>query len=407
MIQNSIRIGQLLLQRGLVVASQIEVAAGVQRLRGGRLGSWLVVQGAAPADLVAQGLGEQQSVLAASERAVLGVTTGTLGVVPRNFCERYGILPLLVQKGTLHLAMLEPGKLDLVDHLGQVLGCAIQPYAVAEVLLSRALDRYYQIPVLDCYKHPVTGPMPATDAARQTAPAATRPPPSAPAPAAGSGGGDELQLVFLDEAVDKAAAADVDGFDIDVDLDDLSAEDLSGSFFDLKLSATDQQGDGDDEPVSIDDVLGGLRAATDRQTVLTQLLRPTMSELSLVVVFRPVKELAVALGAWGTVLDNEKVRQLRLPLLTPSLVQRCHDEQVVVRGAASEDALQPMIANYLGTEAPSEACVAPVLIKNKVVNLLCLQTATAFGDELIAQVSTLTQHAAAAYARTILQRKKK
>jgi hypothetical protein len=83
-------------------------------------------------------------------------------------------------------------------------------------------------------------------------------------------------------------------------------------------------------------------------------------------------------------------------------------ERRAMRGAARDDPLQQVIAGYLRSPIPEEACVVPVVVGKRVVNLLCVQTAqgTSFEADSVKALSAVGVKAAVAYARVIRRQKR-
>ncbi|PID38677.1 MAG: hypothetical protein CSB49_04310 [Proteobacteria bacterium] len=239
------------------------------------------------------------------------------------------------------------------------------------------------------------GDIPVAPPARQRVPVltprgvpviGTQPEPSvSPAPASG----DSFELVYLDEVERKTDELDVD-IDIDIGFDDDAHVE----------TPSEQPGVGH---ASVSDVVAEIQQARDRESVIGQLLRPVNSAITLNVLLLARGELGVALAAFGTEVSRGQVRQLVVPLNTDSLLQRALNAKSVQRGAA--DPLQQMIATYLRAPAPKEACVAPIALNNKVINLVCCQSDSALPDDVEVAMTQITEQAAAAYKRLILNKR--
>lgn len=291
------------------------------------------------------------------------------------------------------------------------------------------------IPILGSDDFDIPLPPPVRSAA---APVAR---PAAPRPA----GPDDLELVYLDEvarepakptppkpqpaAVPTAAPRVVakappkpslGGLD---DLAELATapqgEDINANFddetneFDLDIDVdmdfdddvpTRRSGESISEVVFVSEVIAEIQRARDRETVISQLLRPVLRGTSLNVLLLPKGALANGLAALGTDMPNSQVRQLMVPLNAPSLLSEAHETRDVQRGPA--DAFQQMIANYLRAPAPAEACVVPITVSGKVINLLCCQSSSFLPQNAQEDLLRLAMQASTAYKRLILAKRR-
>lgn len=139
---------------------------------------------------------------------------------------------------------------------------------------------------------------------------------------------------------------------------------------------------------------------------MTCLVKPLFPTTTLSLLLLPRGELAVTLAASGTELPVEQVCGLVVPLNAPSSIQHAWTSKSPVRCDAGQDALQPMMATYLRAPSPIGACVLPISINGKVVNLLCVQTATPATDEMLASLEQVAQAGTAAYERLISRRQR-
>jgi len=141
-----VRIGELLVHHKLVTMRQVEEALARQLVTGGRLGSRLVELNVLSLDQLAEALGQQHEVPVATVAALEQVSSAALGAVSRDLCAKHGVLPLRAEPTTLHLAMLDPQLLDLVDEIGRLTSMSIvQPYAIPELRLYYYLERYHRL----------------------------------------------------------------------------------------------------------------------------------------------------------------------------------------------------------------------------------------------------------------------
>lgn len=387
------KLGELLLQNGLITAEQLSTALQSQVVNAGRLGSNVVELGFTSVDALSDLLAFQLGVPAVGPADLSAPDPRVLAAIPAAICGKYKLLPFRLIGQTLHVAMQDPLREDVLEYLRSGLRVGIKPYVAPQLRLLYFLERYYEIPRPKRFlRQPGSAPprderrtylQPTVAAAPAPTPADSPVPPAAPAaaPAAaararlpGGSGSGSFELVYLDE-VPRAAANEA--FDVEVEL----PEPTTAAAGDELLTRIDQ--------------------ATTREALIQTLVEPVTEgvTLSLLVLLR--NEMAVGLAAWGTPLPQKQVRSLVVPTNTPSLLQRATASRGPVRGMGREDDLQTMIATYLRAPAPQACCVVPVMLLQRVINLICVQSKTPLADHDVALLQRIAERAAAAYERLV------
>ena len=399
------RVGELLVDRGLIQPDQLEEGLESQVLRGGRLGSNLVELGFLSLDPLAEVLAVQHGVGAVTPAEFSEPQPDALAKIPPRICARYKIVPLRLDSNGLALAMQDPQHKEVLDYLKKSLQLPVTPYVAPQLRIAYLLERYCGIPREKRYLRADQSTSPRTErrsylvktvgdansGGGETAgmarkhPASGKSPPG-PAKEPPAAANDELQLVFLDE-VDREAeglaapeAKSDSAFEVDIDMD-----------FEQPLPDTPQE------------LVKALETANSRDELVRALTTPVVEDTTASILFLPRGDLAITLAAWGTQLADAQVRALVVPLNSPSLLQRAMQERCVVSGAIAEDSLQTMIANYLQSGTAQTAHVAPIVISERVINLLCVQTAQPNDDVARAQLATVAARGSSAYARLIRQ----
>ena len=140
-----LRLGDLLMSRGLITREQLNDGLFAQQQFGGRLGTNLVELGFVSDDQLALCLSEQLGVPYARSEALSSVPRDAIAKMPRAIAEKYRAVPLRYQNGELHTAMADPQNFANLDELTFAVGCRVRAYVVTEVALNYALERYYSI----------------------------------------------------------------------------------------------------------------------------------------------------------------------------------------------------------------------------------------------------------------------
>jgi hypothetical protein len=140
-----VKLGEILVARGLVTPEQVEAALFSQRQFGGRLGTNLIEMGAITDEDLARCLSEQLHVPYVRPQALGAIPKEVIAKLPRKVAEKYRIVPLRFQNGELHLCMADPQNFAKLDELRFALNCQLHPHVVTEVTMNYALERYYNI----------------------------------------------------------------------------------------------------------------------------------------------------------------------------------------------------------------------------------------------------------------------
>lgn len=140
------RLGELLLQQGLLSPQQLKQALECQQIFGGKLGTHLLEQGFLQEDELVAGLSRALGRRGLGRKELLQLSPEVLDLLPQAVAVKYRLVPVGLQRRQLRVATAEPNNLRLLDEVAFVTGYAIEPLVVPERLLAEALERYYQLP---------------------------------------------------------------------------------------------------------------------------------------------------------------------------------------------------------------------------------------------------------------------
>ncbi|OGQ87697.1 MAG: hypothetical protein A2289_24595 [Deltaproteobacteria bacterium RIFOXYA12_FULL_58_15] len=141
-----LKIGEILVQQGLISVGQLGQALQAQGLHGGRLGTNLVEMGFVSEEQLATTLSRQLNLPYVDHSQVANIPPEVIAQVPRQIAEKYRAVPLKVTGKTLHVCTSDPNNLAALDELGFKLDCPIKIYLATEVALNYALEMYYGVP---------------------------------------------------------------------------------------------------------------------------------------------------------------------------------------------------------------------------------------------------------------------
>jgi len=123
---DKIRLGEALVEEGLISKQQLGRLLAEQKATGRMLGEMLIEQGLINNTAMLRVLGRQLGVPACNLRHGL-IDPTVLDLIGQEEAERLKVLPMFKVHGTLTVAMSEPQSLPKIDRLRQLTGCKIRP----------------------------------------------------------------------------------------------------------------------------------------------------------------------------------------------------------------------------------------------------------------------------------------
>jgi len=140
------RLGEILRHRGIIDPEGLHKALRAQEIFGGRLGTNIVDLDIASIEDVGHCLHLQHGVQLAMRKDFLIADQYVLSKVPAEVCSRHKVFPLWVEGKVLHLAMLDPHELNVIDEISFALGVIVRPYVAPELRLLYYLELHFGLP---------------------------------------------------------------------------------------------------------------------------------------------------------------------------------------------------------------------------------------------------------------------
>ncbi len=141
---NANRLGEMLLEAGLIDQFQLESALSMQRNLGGRIGSALVKLGYLPEETILEFL-ETQAKYARISLRDLELSAELMEILPLERMLERVVVPVELRKigneKALRVAMTDPTNLPLIEELQFSTGCRILPVVAGEEEIIAAINR--------------------------------------------------------------------------------------------------------------------------------------------------------------------------------------------------------------------------------------------------------------------------
>jgi hypothetical protein len=141
----ALRLGDALVQDGLMTREQLKLVLERQVIFGGRIGTNIVELRIIKEEELAAFLSKFFKVPAADASLLDSVAEETISCISAKIADKYKVVPFKKERHRLHVAMLNPRSISAVDELRFITGFDVIPYVATELRLLRALEKYYGI----------------------------------------------------------------------------------------------------------------------------------------------------------------------------------------------------------------------------------------------------------------------
>lgn len=366
------RLGTLLLRNATIGLSQLETALRNQVLYGGRLGTNLVELGFLEVDLLSSYLAELTGLPTASPHMLDVAPAEALARLGTDLAHQLGAIPIggvEEPAGTIPVAMVDPLDRNTLAALRARFGAPIAPYVIPELRAFYYLERHFGQPRHARYvrsggRAPKAAVLAATLGApqveedrRRTQPAAGMElPPPLEVPPRRRRTSTAPRAVLGEPVVTFAAACDA------------------------------------------------LDAATHREQLAETLISYAKGRFSALLLFLVRDANALCWRGYLAGPKKGRLEEISLPLAGASAFQAAHDTFVAFSGPPPAPAhpIESRLWEALGeTPEPRHLTVVPVILKQRVVNLIYAHTPGGVAPQLVDELSQLAQHMQNAYLRLI------
>jgi type IV pilus assembly protein PilB len=135
------KIGDALLNQGVISAEQLTRALAEQRATGRMLGQVLVEQGVITGATLVQVLGQSLGLPGVHLRHGL-IDPAVMKLIGEEEAERLLAVPMFKVRDTITIAMAEPQSLPTIDRLRQITGCKVRPVLALESNIREFIKKY-------------------------------------------------------------------------------------------------------------------------------------------------------------------------------------------------------------------------------------------------------------------------
>ncbi len=139
---SSVKLGEVLLKKGLITPGQLEHAIKRQQLTGERIGSILVQLGFIQEEDIAKALSEQLHIPYCNLSEVRPQREA-IKIIPKDIAERYTVLPLKKEGDFLHIVTADPLDLTSIEAIENLTYLKLKLYIAPRLKLKQAIAQLY------------------------------------------------------------------------------------------------------------------------------------------------------------------------------------------------------------------------------------------------------------------------
>jgi type IV pilus assembly protein PilB len=133
------RIGELLVQEGLIAVEQLNQALEEQRQSGERIGAILIRMGFLDEDVLVDFLGRQYRAPTV-DPSKLTVSKDILNLIPLTTAQKYQAIPFSVVNNVLNVAMADPGNLFMIDDIRFMTQRNVRGHVASESSIKKVIS---------------------------------------------------------------------------------------------------------------------------------------------------------------------------------------------------------------------------------------------------------------------------
>ena len=137
------RIGEVLLQRGVIARKDLEKALAYQKDHSGLIGQILIQMGFTTEEEVALALTAQYG-FPYLPLDNYEIDSGLTSVIPEEVARQYCLIPIDRIGNALTLAMADPSNVKAIEDVEILTKCVVQAFVSTPSDIAKALDKYYK-----------------------------------------------------------------------------------------------------------------------------------------------------------------------------------------------------------------------------------------------------------------------
>ncbi|BBB33167.1 type IV pilus assembly protein PilB [Thermotomaculum hydrothermale] len=136
------KLGDLLVEAGLITKEQLQEALEIQKKDNERLGTILVKLGYLTEEEITSFLSKQYGIPAVNLEH-FEISEDVIKRIPSDIARKYMLIPITRTGSTLTVAMADPTNIYALDDIKFLTGLNVEPVVASELSIKKAIDKYY------------------------------------------------------------------------------------------------------------------------------------------------------------------------------------------------------------------------------------------------------------------------
>ena len=141
-IKKAKRIGDILIENGLITKPQLEEALAFGKKTGKRIGEALVDSGIISEDEMAQALSSQYDIPFIKLEGVI-IDPQIIKIVPERLARKHLVIPLSLENDLLKVAMTDPLNVFAIDDVEKISGYCLSPSIATATEIEKVINEHY------------------------------------------------------------------------------------------------------------------------------------------------------------------------------------------------------------------------------------------------------------------------
>lgn len=137
-------LGEVLLREKLITEDKLQIGLKKQKQIGKRLGEVLLVEGLITDEKLAMGISHQLGIPLLTADSLIKVDKTALEMVPEFFAREYHCIAYGKEDNTLHVAVVDPEDIVVIDNLRKVSSHHIAVSIAPQLIIDEAIERHYK-----------------------------------------------------------------------------------------------------------------------------------------------------------------------------------------------------------------------------------------------------------------------
>ncbi|MFH1238586.1 MAG: type IV-A pilus assembly ATPase PilB [bacterium] len=137
------KLGEMLVEVGIITEEQLQEALEEQKKSGGRLGQNLMALGYITEEIMSAFVGKQLGIPYVSLSEYENIPPEVVKSVPEDIARHQTLIPISREENTLTIAMSDPLNVFTTDDLRVITGCEIKVVISSEAEIKAAIEKYY------------------------------------------------------------------------------------------------------------------------------------------------------------------------------------------------------------------------------------------------------------------------